>query len=66
MCGWYVWTGGEIPEEDPNFFEVIHAEHMHEERPELLPYLWLPAGWRVLLGEKSFVDVWFDEALLQV
>src|SRR5262245_34427685 len=44
-CGWYLWAGGEMSE-DPDFFGPIHVEHLADLRPEVLPYLDLPPGWR--------------------
>lgn len=64
--GWYLWAGGEIDQADDDFFQPIHAEHLSEWAPFILPYLGLPPGYRFLLGEKNYVDIWFDEHLLDV
>lgn len=40
-----------------------HISHLPEWCPDILPYLALPPGWRVLLAP-GFEDVWFDETLL--
>ena len=61
-CGWYIW-GGE-PSDDAEFFQPIHALHVTELCPAVLPFLSLPPGWRFLLGASSYVDVWYDETLL--
>jgi hypothetical protein len=61
--GWYVWRGP--MGEDADFFAPVHIEHIGDHAPELVPYLALPPGWRVLLAP-DHEDVWFDEALLQV
>ena len=61
--GWFVWRGEEIPQNDDDFFVPSHVEHLPTHAPELLPYLALPAGWRVLLAP-GYEDVWFDELLL--
>ena len=58
--GWFVWRGGDIPQEDDRFFEPMHVEHLAEHVPELVPYLALPPGWRVLLAP-DYEDVWYDE-----
>lgn len=66
MCGWYLWSGaGEMPD-DPDYVRVIHAAHLDETCPALLPYLSLPPGWRVLLGASGYRDVWFDDKLLAI
>jgi hypothetical protein len=62
--GWYIWAGGE-PEADPDFFVPLHVAHVGVWCPQILPYLALPPGFRVLLGP-GYEDVWDDPALLQV
>jgi hypothetical protein len=61
-CGWYIW-GGE-PSSEADFFQPLHASHVAELCPKALPFLSLPPGWRFLLGANSYVDVWYDETLL--
>jgi hypothetical protein len=63
-CGWYIW-GGETLSEDPEFFQPLHVEHMSSRCPEILPYLALAPGWRVLLAP-GHTDAWYDPALLDV
>jgi hypothetical protein len=60
-CGWYVW-GGEYSSH-PDFFQPLHVHHIVEEAPELVPYLGLAPGWRVLLAS-GYTDVWYDVSLL--
>jgi hypothetical protein len=60
VCGWYIW-GGDFSE-DPDFFQSLCVHHLDEYVGTLLPYLALPAGWRVLLAP-GYEDVWFDSAL---
>ena len=60
--GWYIWAGEELSE-DAGFFVPLHVAHLHEWCPEILPYLGLPPGWRVLLAP-GYEDVWFDDTLL--
>lgn len=64
--GWYLWSGGDIPHEDDNFFQPMHVEHMLELRPIVLKYLGLPEGWRFQIDDKGYEDIWFDESLLKV
>lgn len=60
--GWYIWAGEELSQAS-DFFAPLHISHLKEWCPQLLPYLGLPAGWRVLLAP-GHEDVWFDENLL--
>jgi len=62
-CGWYIW-GGESLLTAPDFFSPLHFAHLAERLPDLLSYLGLPPGWRVLLAP-GYEDVWFDESLLE-
>ena len=48
--GWYLWAGEEFSEA-PDFFEPLHADHLHQRCLEVLPYLGLPPGWRFLLAD---------------
>ena len=61
--GWYIWCGGEISR-DPDFFAPLHIEHMNEHLPKAIEYLDLPPGYRFLIGDSNYEDVWFDAALL--
>jgi hypothetical protein len=62
-CGWYIWAGAEIPQDDDSYFVPLHVEHLDVWCPVLIPYLALPAGWRVLLAPQH-EDVWYDAQLL--
>jgi hypothetical protein len=64
-CGWYVWTGGDIPQSDSEFFVPLHVAHLVEWCPDVIPYLALPPGWRFQIAP-GHVDVWFDESLLNL
>lgn len=61
--GWFLWTGKYS--DDAEFFTPLHWEHLEDGRPEVLPYLALPPGWRFLIAPGQ-EDVWFDEKLLDV
>jgi len=63
--GWYIWAGGEIPRDDPNFFAPIHVEHLKDWYPEAIKYLALPPGWRFLITA-DYEDVWQDPSLLKI
>jgi len=49
--GWYIW-GGELSQA-PDFFLPMHAAHLAEYVPQLVPYLALAPGWRVLIARPS-------------
>jgi hypothetical protein len=61
--GWYIWAGGEFSDA-PDFFQPLHAEHLIEWCPEVIPYLSLPPGWRFLIAP-GIEDVWADSELLK-
>ena len=59
--GWYIWAGETMSKAD-DFFVPLHASHLEEWCPLVLPYLELPPGWRFLITP-NYEDVWFDEEL---
>lgn len=61
-CGWYIWAGGERSD-DEDFFLPLHALHLSEWAPLVLPYLGLPPGWRFIVTP-TYEDVWWDERLV--
>jgi hypothetical protein len=63
-AGWYIWTG-EYNEAD-DFFKPVHAYHLLSTKPEIIKYLGLPVGYRFLIDNEGYEDVWFDETLLNV
>ncbi len=60
--GWYIWAGEYS--EDPNFFVPIHVLHINEWNPLILKFLGLPPGYRFLIGENNYEDIWYDENLI--
>lgn len=62
--GWYIWCGGE-PSQGSSFFEPLHTRHLLDRCPEAIRFLALPPGCRFLVAG-DYVDVWFDESLLNV
>jgi hypothetical protein len=66
LSGWWFWNGErDIPQDDPHFFDSLHAFHLPESCPEVLPYLGLPPGWRFLIAP-GYEDVWYDPVLLDL
>jgi len=65
ISGWYFWAGEvDIPQDDDGFFEPHHLHHLDAVCSLVVPYLALPAGWRILLAP-DYADVWFDSSLLK-
>lgn len=58
-CGWYVWSGENDGRAD--FYVSVHPEHLTTWAPEIVPYLFLPPGWCVVVAP-GYEDVWFDPA----
>ena len=61
--GWYIWAGEGLSR-DPEFFQPLHAVHIHEWCPQVEAFLGLAPGWRFLLAG-DYQDVWFDPDLLR-
>ena len=64
QSGWYLW-GGEHLSDAPDFFQPVHASHLVGQRPDVIAYLGLPAGWRFLLAP-GYEDIWYDATLLNI
>lgn len=61
--GWYIWCGGEMSFE-PAFFSPMHVEHLEEIIPHVVKYLALPPGFRFLIDDSGYQDIWFDAKLV--
>lgn len=57
--GWYIWA--DEWSNDPDFFLPLHGEHLVNWAKSVMPYLGLPEGWRFLIDDNGYEDVWFDE-----
>ena len=62
--GWYIWFGEE-PSTAPDFFAPLHTSHVYERYPDSVRLPGLAPGYRFIL-DGSYLDVWFDAALLNV
>lgn len=62
--GWYIWGGAELTS-DPEFFSPLHVSHLFDKFPEMAKLLGLPPGYRFLLAG-DYLDVWYDESLLDI
>ncbi|GKT02362.1 hypothetical protein AVKW3434_23255 [Acidovorax sp. SUPP3434] len=56
--GWYFW-GGEYSDDD-DFFQSVHGSHVLERLPELGKYLALPPGYKFIVDDEGYEDVWYD------
>ena len=62
--GWYIWCGQNFSDAS-DFFSPLHTRHVYEGHPELTKLLGLPPGYRFLVAG-NYVDVWYDDSLLNV
>lgn len=63
--GWYIWSGDFKESED--FFSPVCIEHLSKYiEIDFTEYLDLPPGYRFLIGDSNYEDVWFDENLLNI
>ncbi len=61
--GWYIWSGGEIPQNKIDFFYPIHIFHLIQEKPEILKYLGMPIGYGFQIDYNDYEDIWYDEKI---
>lgn len=62
--GWYVWCGESEQSTAEDFYSPLHIEHVADYLPIIEPYLSLPPGYRFIIDNRGYEDVWFDSALL--
>ncbi len=62
--GWYIWFGEHFSTA-PDFFAPLHTAHVYARYPDSIRLLGLAPGYRFIL-DGSYIDVWFDPALLNV
>ncbi|HEY5588765.1 MAG TPA: hypothetical protein VIK86_07405 [Candidatus Paceibacterota bacterium] len=62
--GWFIWSGNYSERKD--FFKTICAEHLLQIRPDIIKYLGLDVGFRFLIDDKGYEDIWFDEQLKKI
>ena len=61
--GWYIWCG-ETMQDHADFFQPLHIEHIDDYLPEILKYLDLPIGFRFLIDNNGYEDIWYDKGLI--
>lgn len=62
--GWYIWAGEEFSD-IADFFSPLCVEHIPVWCPAIIKFLGLPPGFRFLIGEGGYEDIWFDKDLLK-
>ncbi|EIY6411492.1 hypothetical protein MNF40_004523 [Vibrio parahaemolyticus] len=62
--GWYIWCGEELST-NADFFESLHVEHIVKYLPQVQAYLGLPPGYRFLIDNNGYEDIWYDSSLLE-
>ena len=63
--GWYIWSGENFSE-SADFFKPYCIKHLTELTPEIIKYLGLPPGFRFLIDNRGFEDIWEDKSLLDI
>lgn len=63
--GWYIWAG-EYSSKDKFFTPVCYKHISNYIDNSILEYLDLPHGYRFLIDNYDYEDVWFDEKLLNI
>ncbi|WP_228714933.1 immunity protein Imm33 domain-containing protein [Acinetobacter pullicarnis] len=57
---WYIY-GGELQTKDEDF-EIMSIKELQDILPEVLPYLALDHGYRFMIDQDDYEDVWKEEA----
>lgn len=61
---WYIWCGEYQTEE--HFFQPVHLHHLLNTKSTIIKYLGLAPGWRFLMDDNGYEDVWYDADLLNI
>ncbi|NHZ44970.1 immunity protein Imm33 domain-containing protein [Massilia aquatica] len=61
--GWYIF-GGEFSE-DENFYQPVGQSHIAELLPQVLPYLALAPGYKFMIDNEGYEDVWYEPHTLE-
>ena len=56
---WFIHCGEH--DDALDFYQPLHAAHLHEMLPQVLDYLALPSGARFILDREGYEDVWVEE-----
>lgn len=55
---WYIHCGEYSSDDD--FYQPIHWVHLIEKLPQVLPYLGLAQGYRFIIDDEGYEDVWVE------
>ncbi|AKK05109.1 hypothetical protein CMUST_03825 [Corynebacterium mustelae] len=58
---WYIHCG-ENPG-DADFYDVVCIEHLAEKLPQALPYLGLDYGYRFIIDDNGYEDIYHEDEL---
>lgn len=53
---WFIHCGEHSPAS--GFYQTLHTSHLVDELPQVLKYLFLPAGSRFIIDREGYEDVW--------
>nr|WP_246164814.1 hypothetical protein [Pigmentiphaga aceris] len=56
---WFIHAGEHSP--SPDFYQALHATHLHELLPQVVNYLCLPAGAKFIIDRAGYEDVWLAD-----
>ncbi|WP_374990765.1 immunity protein Imm33 domain-containing protein [Acinetobacter rudis] len=59
---WYIY-GGELDDSEENLFEIVTITQLLEIFPDVMPYLALEEGFRFMIDQDDYEDVWKADAL---
>lgn len=60
--GWYIW-GGEYSDSN-DFYQPLCAEHLADYCPQIIKYLALAPGYRLIIDNAGYEDVWHDPEVI--
>ena len=63
--GWFIFGGLEAGNE-ADFYSPLCVAHIHKYCDIVVPYLYLPAGWRFQIDLNGYEDVWYDLSLMSL
>lgn len=56
---WFFYCGEHSEVDD--FYQAIHTQHLQQELPEVIKYLYLPEGSKFIIDREGYEDVWFEK-----
>ncbi|MDQ1818162.1 hypothetical protein RBA41_33175 [Massilia sp. CCM 9210] len=56
--GWYIYGGDHSDAAD--FYSPLHHSHLSVELPMVIPYLALAPGFRFIIDDEGYEDVWYE------